>query len=76
MSDCVDKEPTSREAPVKVLVPFDHTSDTREPNEVRALVVLFHTDVAMVVVERTVAPTTKVLSSLTRSPLPIFPQVI
>ena len=51
-------------------------SETSVPTEVRVLVALVHTEEARVVVETRVAPTTNVLSNLTRSPFGTFPQVI
>ena len=76
ISDWVAKEPDVRVAAVKVREAFDQISDTRVPTDVRVLVALVHTEDASVVVETRVAPTTKVLSILTRSPFGTLPQVI
>ena len=66
-SACVASDPELRDAPVRVLVVFVHTSATSVPNEVKVLEALDQTDDASVVVETTVAPTTNVLSIFTRS---------
>ncbi len=75
-SDCVASEPESRDAPVRVRVPYAQTSATSVPTEVSVLVALVQTDEARVVVETTVAPTTNVLSSFTKSPFGTLPHVI
>jgi hypothetical protein len=72
----VANEPEFRDAPVKVRAPLFQTSETRLPNELRVRVALFQTDVAIVVVETIVEPTTKVLSNLTKSPPGAEPQVM
>lgn len=76
MSESVAREPESRPAPVKVLVELVQTSATKFPKADKVLVVLVQTDDAIVVVETIVAPTTKVLSCLTKSPLETFPHFI
>jgi hypothetical protein len=75
-SACVASEPESRDAPVRVRVPYAQTSATSVPTEVSVLVALVQTDEARVVVETIVAPTTNVLSSFTKSPFGTLPHVI
>ncbi len=75
-SESVANDPEVREAPVSVRVAPPHTSLTRDPNELNVLEVLFHTELARVLVETSVAPTTKDLSIFTRSPPGADPQAI
>ena len=75
-SACVESEPESRDAPVRVRVPYAQTSATNVPTEVSVLVALVQTDEARVVVETIVAPTTNVLSSFTKSPFGTLPHAI
>ena len=75
-SESVAREPASRPAPVKVLVELFQTSATKFPKAVKVRVVLVQTELAIVDVDTIVAPTTKVLSCLTRSPFDTFPHFI
>jgi hypothetical protein len=75
-SDCVANEPESNEAPVRVLTELFQISETRVPTEESVLVVLVQTELANVVVDTIVAPTIKVLSIFTKSPVGTLPHVI
>jgi hypothetical protein len=63
-------------AAVNVEVATFQTSAARLPKFVRVRPVTDHTELAIVLVETNVAPTTKVLFSFTRSPFETLPQVI
>jgi len=76
ISDCTARDPEVRVASVKFRVELFQTSATRVPKEVSVRLVLVQIEVARVVVETTVAPTTNDLSIFTRSPFGTLPQDI
>ncbi len=76
ISDCVANEPVSRLAPVNVLLELLQISETRVPTDVRVLLALVQTELDRVVVEIIVAPTIKLLSTLTKSPVATLPHFI
>jgi hypothetical protein len=75
-SDWVANEPELNEALVRVLTELFQISETRVPTEESVLVVLVQTELAIVVVDTIVAPTIKVLSIFTKSPVGTLPHVI
>jgi hypothetical protein len=75
-SDAVASEPVVSEAPVRVRVALLQISETNEPRDVKVREVFDHTDEAIVDDETMVVPTTKVLSTFTRSPPGTLPQTI
>ncbi len=70
------REPVSSDAPVNVLLELLQISDTSVPIEVNVLDVLDHIELLNVVVDTIVAPTTKDLSTFTRSPVATLPHFI